>query len=229
VSFKRIFILVSLLFAVASTIFLNSCSAIGGAGSDEGVIQFDTKAIDKNHPLYDLAPNSAHLHFKGDKFLIEMSTMGLFNMSIIGDNLSKSMTQMIKFMDLRQACIETEAQLRAENDSYKLTFEETSDTKEIAGYTCKRIIAKKVNSSEPPFDVWYTEDLGKSNCNLLTPYAEIKGLLMDYKIKKFGMEMQFTAVKYTDTKIDDQLFKVPSDIKIVDQKEMQKFFDELEE
>ncbi len=228
-NFKRIFNTISILFAVTSTILFTSCSAIGGAASDEGIIEFDTKAIDKNHPLYGFAPNSAQLQFKGDQFMIEMSTMGLFNMSIIGDNKAKTMAQMIKFMDLRQACIETEEHLQAQNEEYRLTFEETSDTKEIAGYTCKRVIAKKVNSTEPPFDVWYTDDLGKPDCNSLTPYSEIKGMLMDYKIKKFGMEMQFTATKYSDTKIDEKVFKVPADMKIVDQKEMQKFFDELEE
>ena len=84
----------------------NSCSLDKTGGTEEGIIEFDTKAIDEQHPLYGLAPSSATLKYKKDKFAIEMSTMGMFNTAIIGDTKAKTVAQTVKFMDIKQACIE---------------------------------------------------------------------------------------------------------------------------
>ncbi len=79
---------------------LQSCSGEEKqGGNDEGVIEFDSKAVDQTHPLAGLAPGSAILRYKKDKFVIEMSTMGMFNTSVIGNLQDKTLIQTVKFMD----------------------------------------------------------------------------------------------------------------------------------
>jgi len=196
--------------------------------NEEGIIEFETRAVDESHPLYGFAPSAAVLKFKGHKFSIEMSTMGMFNMAIIGDNKAKTLVQTIKFMNIKQACIEREKDLDADNKNFRINIEETQETKEIAGLKCYKLKVTKLDEPTSTFDAWYTKDLGMEDCNALTPYASVKGVLMDYRIKKMGMEMHFLAKSYQQVQVSDQEFEVPAAMKIVTPEEMAKFFEDLQ-
>lgn len=201
-----------------------SCGSNGKGGIDEGIIEFETKGVDEKHPLYGLAPSTATLKFKGDKFAIEMSTMGLFNTAIIGDAKAKTITQTVKFLDIKQACIQNENDIKTDNLDYALKLEETGETKKIIGFKCYKVKATKINEPNVSFDVWYTKDLGMENCNSLTPYSQLKGVLIDYRIKKLGLEMHFAAKHYEQAVVPDNTFEIPPSMKIISQEEMAKFF-----
>lgn len=218
---KRI---LKVLLVAQSVLSLSSCGPGGKGGKQEGLIEFETKGVDEKHPLYGLAPSSATLKFKGDKFAIEMSTMGMFNTSIIGDYKAKTITQTVKFLDIKQACIQNESDIVAENQDFALKIEETDETKKIANLKCYKAKVSKVSDPNVSFDVWYTKELGMENCNALTPYAQLKGVLMDYRIKKMGLEMHFLAKKYENVPISDNTFEIPASMKIISQEEMAKFF-----
>lgn len=209
-------------------LFNFSCKNVGLGNKNEGEIIFDTKGVDETHPLYGLAPSSATLKFKEDKFVIEMSTMGMFNTAIIGDNQTKTLSQTVKFMDINQACIETEKEILENNNSYQLKIEETKETKKIAGIKCYKLKVTKVSEPNVSFDAWYTKELGKEDCNALTPYNQVKGMLLDYRIKKMGLEMHFSAKKINNIEIDDNVFEIPDKMKIVSGADMKRFFDNLQ-
>lgn len=204
-------------------VLLASCGGGKAGGKEEGIIEFETKAIDEKHPLSGLAPSSATLKFKGDKFAIEMSTMGMFNTSIIADNKAKTLAQTVKFLDVKQACIQNESDIQAENQDYALKIEETGDTKDIIGLKCYKLKVTKINEPNVTFDAWYTKELGMEDCNLLTPYAQVKGVLMDYRIKKLGLEMHFLAKSYSHSEVPDNTFEIPASMKIITPDEMSKF------
>ncbi len=217
--------IIKTLFALQLVFSLSSCGGSGGKGGDgEGQIEFETKGVDEKHPLYGLAPSSATLKFKGDKFAIEMSTMGMFNTSIIGDYKAKTITQTVKFLDIKQACIQHENDIIAENQDFSLKIEETGETKKIIGLKAHKAHVTKVNDPGVSFDVWYTKELGMENCNALTPYAQLKGVLLDYRIKKMGLEMHFLAKSYEHIGVPDNTFEIPASMKIISQEEMAKFF-----
>ena len=121
---------------ITVSFWIISCNPIKNSNSQEGIIEFDTKGVDENHPLYSLAPNSASLKFKNEKFTLEMSVMGLFNTSIIGDIKTKTLVQTVKFMNINQACIENEADITKSNLDYPIKILETNETKEILGLKC---------------------------------------------------------------------------------------------
>ncbi len=201
-------------------------SKVGGKG--EGIIEFDTKGVDPNHPLFNFAPSAATMKFKPEKLIIEMSTMGMFNTSVIVDSKAKTIAQTVKFLDIKQACIEKEADLVAENEEYALKLEETKETKKIAGLNCIKVKVTKVHDPNTKFDVWYTKELGGENSNALTPYSSIKGVLLDYRIKKMGMELHFSAKSYQNVEVPDQAFEIPASMKIVPKEEMEKFIKNLQ-
>lgn len=197
-------------------------------GKDEGMIEFDTKAVDLTHPLSGLAPGSATLRYKKERFIVEMSTMGMFNTSVIGDLNKKTIAQTVKFMDIKQVCIENEADIIKENEDYKLNIEETKETKKILGYKCHKLKVSMANNPSVTFDAYYTKELGMENSNMLTPYAKVKGVLLDYRIKKMGMEMRFLAKSVSNIEVPDNAFDIPANMKQVSKTEMKKFFDDLQ-
>jgi hypothetical protein len=206
----------------------SSCTEDVFGGREEGVIEFATKAVDPSHPLYGFAPDAATLRYKKDRFIIEMSTMGMFNYSIIGDNKDKTMAQTVKFMNIKQACVEKEKEIQQDNLEYVLNIEETSETKEIVGLKCYKLKVTMANDPTVKWDAWYTKDLGVENCNSLTPYSKVKGMLLDYRIKKMGMEMHFLAKSHKNVQVPDNTFKIPATMKIIPKDEMEQFFRELQ-
>jgi hypothetical protein len=210
-------------------LLVGSCDRSGeNAGDNEGVIEFQTRAIDETHPLYGFAPDKATLKFKDHRFALEMSTMGMFNMSIMGNTEDSTMAQTIKFMNIKQACFQNAKDLEEENRDFELAIEETQETKKMLGFNCYKLRVSKMNEPDVKFDAWYTKDLGMENSNALTPYAKVKGILLDYRIKKWGMELQFVAKSYKKEQVPDNTFEIPSSMKVVTKEEMNKFFEDLQ-
>ncbi len=157
-----------------------------------------------------------------------MSIMGIFNTTILADNEKKTVAQTVKFLDIKQACVETYSAVAAENARYELNIEETSETKEWLGFLCHKAIVSKNSNPQQKFDIWYTTELGTENCNALTPYHSIKGMLLDYRVERMGMELHLTAKKFKPEAVPDQAFEIPSYMKIVSRAEMEKLINDLQ-
>ncbi len=194
---------------------------------DEGIIEFDVTAVDPDHPWAGMIPSVATLKFKDDKFVLEMSTMGMFTTSFICDQSNKTLTQMVKFLDIKQACIETEEEIKKENLAYKIKWEETKETKMIAGYKCKKVNVVMVDHPEVTYEAYYTKEMGAENVNDLSPYNGIKGMLMQYRLKKMGLELQFTAKSVKQSDITESNFEIPAYFKIVPKPEIEKIFQQF--
>lgn len=207
-----------------SLIALISCTSKTEKTVDEGIIEFDARVVDYNHPLADLAPGSATLKFKENKIGMEMTAMGMFKNTYVCDLGNKTLTQMINFLDLKQATVEREEDIKKENEGYKLIIEETAETKMIAGYKCRKVIVKKAENPSVTFEAYYTPEMGTENINSLSPYSQINGMLMQYRLSKMGLEMEFTARSVKKESIPDEAFIIPKNFKKVSKEEMQKFF-----
>ena len=207
------------------TLLLFQCGSKERKISDEeGIIEFSANAVDEKHPLFGLAPNSATLKYKKEKFALEMSSMGMFKTTIIGDTKSKTVTQTVKFLDIKQAYVEGEKDIIADNLNYPIKIEETQETKEIIGLKSHKIKVTMANDPNVSFDAWYTKDLGMPECNSLNPYALVKGVLLDYRVKKMGLEMHFVAKSLKTVEVPESSFEVHSSMKVVNKAEMAKVF-----
>lgn len=210
---------------ISLLLLISSCeSEKTTTNQDEGIIEFNATAVDKKHPLYHLAPSSATLKYKKQKFALEMSSMGMFNTSIIGDIKAKTVTQTVKFLDIKQACVENEKDIVEDNRNFEINIEETTETKKILGLESHKIKVTLVNDTNTKFDAWYTKELGMPDCNSLNPYAQIKGVLLDYRVKKMGLEMHFVAKAIKKVEVSEKTFEVPLSMKRVDKEEMEKVF-----
>lgn len=188
---------------------------------NEGVIEFVTKVLDDQHPLAMLAPKEAVLKYKNDQLVVEMSSVGFYT-NIYGNLTSKSVTQTVQFLNIKQACIDREADIVKENLGYKLLIKETKQTKTIAGLKCYRLIVTMADDTTKHFDAFYTKELGMENCNVLTPYSSVKGVLLDYRVKRMGMEMRLLAKTVKQVAVPPESFVVPENLEIVTKAEMEK-------
>jgi GLPGLI family protein len=220
---KRILFLYILLGFIAG-----SCKYANPKFINEGEIEYDAKVVNENHPMAGLMPGSMTVKFRKDMFAAEMSVMGVFNTSFITDPQKKTLTTLVRMFDVKQACIDDEKALKTESDAYKINFEETKETKEIAGYKCKKVIATMDDDPSIKFDVFYTEELNVTTPNFSTPYSSIKGMLMQYRLQKFGIEMEFTAKSVKKEEIPNESFELPAYYKVISKKEMDDYFKSIQ-
>ena len=206
---------------------LNSCTESFNKRISEGVVEYDAKVVDESHPMASLAPGSMTVKFKKNKVAAQMSTMGVFTSTFIADPSKKHFITLVKIFQDKSACVENEADVRNDLKNYKLIFQPTKETKEIAGYKCKKVIAQKVDDPKEKFEVYYTEDLDYDNGDFASPYTGIKGMLMQYRLKKFGLEMVFTAKSVKNELVPDNTFELPGYYKVISKDEMREFFETL--
>ena len=80
------------------------------------------------------------------------------------------------------------------NKSYTgISFETTNETKTIAGYKCKKAVARMANGKS--FDVYYSPDLVVGNKEYNPTFTNLPGLAMEYEIESGNMRFKFTVTK----------------------------------
>ena len=226
---RATFIIFSKLLSVLLfSLFIVACSSNGPKFISEGVVEYDAAVVDKQHPMAGLVPNSMSMFFKQGLYCSEMTTMGVFTSKFIANSKEKTFITMVKVFDMKNACIENEKQIKGEKDAYKLNFKHTKDTKIIAGYKCKRVIATRESDPSDVFDVYYTEELDVKKPNYSTPYDSLKGIVMQFRLQKFGMEMEFKAKSVRKEDIPDSMFDLPGFYKVVSKAEMDAFFKSIQ-
>lgn len=164
-----------------------------------------------------LAPDKMTVKFKNNiSFAQVIAGMGLFETDFINDEPDKKIVQMVRLFNKKYAYIADTGAINKElgKDSH-FEITPTGETKKIAGYKCNEALVKSKDSSVPSFTVYYTTDIQLENPNWSTPFKDINGVLMGYRIKRYGMYLQFTADKVEPIENDDKTFKVPSDYKLI--------------
>jgi hypothetical protein len=100
-----------------------------------------------------------------------------------------------------------------------MKISETSETKTIAGFICKKVIVS-IPSTHSSFDVYYTEDIDLRHPNVTNPYKKINGVLMEFELILSGVRMRLTADNYQP--LPDKPFKddLPEKMKEISSEQM---------
>jgi hypothetical protein len=220
----------SLLFVITGIIiWAAGCKRTDEKFISEGEIEYEASVLDLNNSMATMAPNKMTVRFKANKSCAEMTAgMGLFSTSFISDPETKTFTQLVKILNKKFMLIQNEASINKENDRYPIQLIPTSETKLIAGYKCMKMKVIPLDRKSMPFDIFYTKELNIQHPNFTNPFYKVDGVLMEYQLKKFGLEMRFIAKAVKPETIDDKCFQVPSDYKKVSEKEMKMIFEDLQ-
>ncbi len=188
----------------------------------EGTIEYKVVVLDSANPMAKMAPDKMTVKFKNNQEYAELiAGMGLFETSFINDEPSKKVTQMVRMLNKKWAYIADTTAITKELDhDAHFDITETDETKVIAGYKCKKAIAKSKDGKTPDVELYYTTDIKMEQPNWATPFKDIEGVLMQYRIAKYGFYMEFTADKVEPEKIDDNTFKLPVEYKMISKQQI---------
>lgn len=121
------------------------------------------------------------------------------------NNLSTGVTTVL--MDLMGKKIALSTEDVESDDKVEPKIEYLDETKEIAGYLCKKAIYSIMkNGMEAVFDVYYTEEL-PAEAN--TQFSGIEGFPMEYVVESQGMVITYTAIEVKEEKVSKSLGEVP--------------------
>lgn len=215
---KRFFIS---LIGFLNILFWVGCKPTDEKFISEGTIEYAASVVDQNNSMASMAPSKMTIKFKNNKSSAEMSAgMGLFSTTFISDPEKKSLIQLVKILNKKFSLIMNEADLKKENELFNIEVIPKKETKMIAGYKCEKATVHYKAGGFTDFDIYYTKDLNIKNSNFANPFYMIDGVLMEYQMTKFGLEMKFIATAVKKEEIDDCVFQLPADYKPLTKEEM---------
>jgi GLPGLI family protein len=98
----------------------------------------------------------------------------------------------------------------------------TNETKEIAGFKCRKAIASQKDGGD--IIIYCTNDIIAKNQGFADQYKGIEGFPMEYQMTQNGMNMKFVAKSVSKEKVDASKFTIPKDYKITTKEEIAKMF-----
>lgn len=208
---KYVFRLITIL--TLPILFAGKCED-KAAGITEGVITYD---ISYPRPIEDkwmekLMPSEMEMEFKNNKINTELTFgLGMIKIGYITNTEDKHLHELLKFMRNRNVShrgVKQVEDLISQIPAHHITLE--TDTKSIAGFLCHKAKVKVDSPIEPyTYDLWYTDQIKIKDPNWCTPFRDVPGVLMEYRVERFNVIMHFTAVEVEKTEIQDTEFLVP--------------------
>ena len=175
-----------------------------------------------------MMPKTLKMMIKEGKVRTEMS-MGMGKNINIFDSETMSGVALMDMMGQKFAIEMNTADIEKKlEEGPDVKVEKFDETKDIAGYTCKRAVVKVLKTNgetEYELEVYYTDELGSGGINLDNPmFKDIDGVMLEYRIKEDNIDMKLTAISVDQKKISDSEFETPEGFKKVSQEELQQMF-----
>ncbi|MFN5319147.1 MAG: DUF4412 domain-containing protein [Bacteroidia bacterium] len=173
-----------------------------------------------------MMPKKSAYYVKGNKSRMEAELpMGMSNITIT-DLEGKKTTNLLNFLGNKYAIEEPlNEEYGVETKNYKVL--NTSETKTIAGYLCKRVQLSYIDTStgeERNADVWFTDEINTNSRLIEQRFAQLKGTLMEFSITQEGLTMKLTAKEVIPQEVADKMFDIPTDYQRTTREElMQKY------
>lgn len=197
----------------------------------EGVLEYNIEYLTnkKDNPIVNLLPPSMYVKFKKNStFTMIKGWMGIFTLSYISNFNDKKNTTLLKMMNQKYYYSSQFGDTNFVFDDYKgMKLKFTNDTKKILGYNCKKVLVTFPNSNKSPFEIYYTNEIKIKNSTYNTPFRDIDGVLMEFKIKMNGIPMHLIISKVKADKIPDNVFNVPPTYLKVEKSKIQNILDSL--
>jgi hypothetical protein len=203
----------TLLFC-ASAFLIHSCSENPfNQKLKEGIIEYKAEPVNAKESMAMWAPDNMEVKFKDGMWAANLEAgMGAMRMDFICDPTKKEFITLVSFLGkfystMKGAELDSTVKYLPE---YDVTY--PGDKKNIAGYDCEKAVLT-FKDGTPSMEVWYTKDIQIENPNWGNCYYKIDGVLMDYNLRKFGLELHFTATSVSEAQIDPSVFEIPEDYK----------------
>jgi GLPGLI family protein len=173
-----------------------------------------------------MLPTTMATYISDDKVKTEIITAMGTQSTILNMNEETHVTLM-DIMGQKMAIKDTYEELQKEmGDQPEYRMDITGETKEIAGYTAKKVLIKRITNDgkeKVEGQAWFTDELNiNRGINFTNPmYKELDGLLLEYDMDAGNnMKMQLMAVEVASQKLKKSVFEIPSDYEIITREEL---------
>lgn len=212
----------TLLLCIAAFSLHNCSDGIFNQKLKEGIIEYKAEPINAKESMAMWAPDNMEVKFKDGLWTANLEAgMGAMRMDFISDPTKQQFISLVSFLGKFYSVMD---KTEIDSTNYYLPDYEVSypgEKKVIAGYDCeKAVLTFKDNS--PSMEVWFTKEIQIKDPNWSNCYYKIDGVLMDYNLRKFGLELHFTATTVSEAQIDPSVFTVPSDYKLKPNADLEK-------
>ena len=194
-----------LFFALALLITITGNSQV-----KEGVITYKVEAVGQASPLASMMGKlELVLSFKDRKSLMDMHSGMFTSKTLVNDSgvlvLMNAVSQKF-FIRIPKATI-------AAADTVSPKIEYTNETRDIAGYPCKKaVITVQAGDAGVKQTVWYTDKLESiSFGNDQLQLKGLKGMPLEYEMNIMQMQLKLTALKVSTDPVPDTTFVLSTD------------------
>lgn len=198
-------------------------------GENEGTIRYDIKFDEeerKERSIIDMLPNTMNYYFKNGSSVSEISFMGMFRTAYISNQQEETNSVLFYFMPKGYYSSTKFGEKTIGFDPMPgIILTKTEETKYILGFKAYKVHVSFEDPTKESFDIWYTYDFNIPNPNWHTPYKDIEGVLLDYRIQMKGISMHMTINSFSDIEVDTSRFVIPRTYNRVTPDEMDEIFD----
>jgi len=199
-----------------------SCDLLTNKPISEGIIEYTISYPDTLLPIrYDpsLRPNKMLVKFKDNKTLTIIQGMsGSISFSLVQNVKGNHQLILIKLFNKKfyyEDNFEAGELPLIFRQMPNLVIEPNNGFVRYKKYKCNHAVAYFSNDSLASFEVLHTPDIAIANPNLNTPYQQLHGVLMKFRLKLWGQTMQMEAIKVKGTIIPDDDFTVPNGYELI--------------
>ena len=183
----------------------------------------------KDNFMTSMLPAIIKYNFKNNEASVDLEiSMGIVSTSLIANLNKKQVTQTLSVMGKKFAVIlDTNGVKKMLEKEPKINITFINESKKIAGYNCMKAHVDFEVDSLQDFDIFYTKDINIQDPNWSSPFKDIKGVLMEFRIQKYGVDMILTAKNVIKREIEDGHFELSPDYKMISIEEMDKMFTDM--
>jgi len=179
----------------------------------EGYIEYNIEYLDDTLDRFmkGLLPKKMIVKFKDNNTLNKIESLsGIISFTHIQNARDKKTITLVKILNKKYKYSEKidESSLFFE-DIPGIKIEPVDEIKNVAGLNCQKAIVTIPNSEIEPFYIFYTNDIIIHKPNANTPFRSLDGVLLEFQLKLYNMDMKLTANKIVETDVDSDEFKVP--------------------
>lgn len=199
-----------LVLSVAICFAINSNAQKNFEGSVTYAISFENSGLPPEALAMFKGAESV-VYIKGDKRRVDMNT-AMQNTSSVSDLKAKTTVMTMDVMGQKYLIKMNEADLKKEKESAPATtIKYIDETKEIAGYKCKKaeVTSKSKDGKENTVVVFYTDEIPTND--LKNTFEGLKGFALEYSIYQGGIQMTFSTKSISKDAIADSKFELPKE------------------
>jgi len=182
---------------------------------DEGVIEYTISYDDSLKPNFNpnLLPSRFTIKFKKNNSLNKIEAMsGAVVLTFIKNYEQKDKIVLIKFLNKKlyfQEPLDNNDTLNIFSGMPEIILDSKYESVDYKGYKCSKVSATFDDSSNVPFDIIYTNEIKILHPNENTPFKNIDGIMLKFKIKLYNHLLSFRATSITSTSVSSDEFITP--------------------